>query len=155
MRLSIHRLLMLFKLKRTPKRPGFIDTINHEKLMQIVRDMTEIMETNKPFLKSHYTIGSLADDLTIPSYQLSALLNQKMGSNFNDYINRFRIRHCIDLIHTGMGSRLNLKGLSAKCGFHNRNSFSAAFKKFTGRSPSEYSRYYFRTGFETGEPKLA
>ena len=127
-----------------PRKNSPLDNLGQEKMMQIMRQMNQIMENQQRFLQPGYNIGLFAAELKVPSYQLSAILNQKIGINFNDYLNRYRIRYCIDMINEGTSSNFNLKGISAKCGFHNRNTFTAAFKKFTGRTPSEYNRHQLK-----------
>jgi YesN/AraC family two-component response regulator len=98
------------------------------------------MDTHRPFLQPRYTIQALARELNTPSYQLSEFFNKEMGCNFNNYINRLRVRYCQELICQGTVDRLNLYGLAFQCGFHNRNSFREAFKKFAGCTPSLYLR---------------
>ncbi|HEY8894276.1 MAG TPA: helix-turn-helix domain-containing protein [Niastella sp.] len=98
------------------------------------------MLQQKPFLKQHYKITHLSNDLEMPLHQLSAFLNKQMGMHFTDYLNQFRIRYCEELIRKERPGRVNLKEIVSKCGFHNRNTFTTAFKKFTGKTPSEYIR---------------
>ena len=98
------------------------------------------MLQQKPFLKPHYKLKDLAEDLQMPLHQLSAFLNKRLGMHFTDYLNQFRIKYCEDLIKNERSGRINMKDLVAKCGFHNRNTFTTAFKKFTGKTPSEYVR---------------
>ena len=104
--------------------------------------LEELMDERKPFLKPGYCINDLAQDLKLPAYQLSAFINQVLGMNFNDYINNSRIRYCEQLIKSSLSSRIVVKDLAQLCGFNNRNSFTTAFKKFTGRTPSGYVKYH-------------
>jgi AraC-like DNA-binding protein len=101
------------------------------------------MHEKKPFLRLRYSIHALADDINIPSYQLSAYLNRELGLNFTGYMNLFRVRYCKDLIQKGHIHRLNLKGLALACGFYNRNTLTTAFKRFTGFTPSYYQKRSF------------
>jgi AraC-like DNA-binding protein len=98
------------------------------------------MDLEKPFLKTGYCIRDLGDEIGIPSYQLSAYINQLLGMNFSEYFNWFRIRHCQELMQSRLVDRLNLRGLAYKCGFSNRNTLTTAFKKFTGVTPSDYGK---------------
>jgi YesN/AraC family two-component response regulator len=98
------------------------------------------MLQQKPYLREHYTLKDLSEDMEVPLHQLSAFLNKQVGMNFNDFLNRFRIKHCEELIRNEVPGKVNLKELAYKCGFHNRNTFSNAFKKFTGKTPSDYVR---------------
>ena len=102
--------------------------------------LEELMDRQKPFLKPGYCIRDLANEMEVPSYQLSAFLNQGMGMHFNDYINNSRIRYCEQLMKDQLANKPHVKNLAQLCGFNNRNSFTTAFKKFTGRTPSDYVR---------------
>ena len=129
------------KFKKKPK-THHSSNLNPEKSKQIIKQLGDLMEQQRPFLNERYNIKSLADELKIQQYQLSAFLNRQMGMNFNDYLNQHRVRYCKELIQKGVAENLNLKGLANKCGFHNRNTFTTAFKKFTGYTPSDYTRYH-------------
>jgi YesN/AraC family two-component response regulator len=109
-----------------------------EYIAQLHSRLQSLMETEKPFLQRGYQMKHLADQLQIPLYQLSAFINQVVGEHFTDYINQLRIAYCEELLNTGAVTKPQLKELTYRCGFNNRNSFAAAFKKFTGKRFSEY-----------------
>ena len=98
------------------------------------------MVEKTPFLQPRYTIKQLATAIRIPSYQLSAIINQRKGMNFSDYLNKLRIQYCEDLIRIEGRKKINLGELASRCGFRNRNTFVHAFRKFKGLTPSEYLR---------------
>jgi len=138
MKLHFNSFLSFFRQPKLKSKNGHSINFSPDK----IRLMTEFMEGKQPFLQIGYSIRSLANELNVPSYQLSAFLNRQLGVNFNDYLNRFRVRYSQELIQEGVAHSLNLKGLSKKCGFNNRNSFTTAFKKFTGHTPSDYVKNY-------------
>jgi AraC-like DNA-binding protein len=105
-----------------------------------------IMQERKPFLNPDCTLKELAEAVGVPSYKLSAYLNQSTGTNFSDYLNHWRIQYCLDLLAEKQIANLNLNGIATKCGFSNRNTFSTAFKKVTGKPPSEY--LHMNTGWK-------
>jgi AraC-like DNA-binding protein len=100
--------------------------------------LEQYLEANKPFLKQGYTLKELADETGMPVHQLSGFINQVMGKNFSDLMNQYRIIYCQHLFQNGEANNLNLHGLALKCGFSNRNTFTIAFKKNTGFTPSQY-----------------
>ena len=111
------------------------------RVIDILRNrLNSYMILQQPYLQEHYSLKDLSTEMGIPLHQLSAFLNNHIGMHFNDYLNQFRIRYCEELIKKELPGRVNLKELVYKCGFHNRNTFSAAFKKFTGKTPSDYVR---------------
>jgi len=100
--------------------------------------LEKVMRDEKPFLHADYTLKKLADTVGVPLYKLSAYINQTTGTNFSEYLNQWRIRYCLELIREKKIVNLNLHGIAAKCGFNNRNTFSSAFKRVTGKPPSVY-----------------
>lgn len=100
--------------------------------------LAQFMAERKPFTEPRYTIKRLAKDLKIPAYQISAFINHELGMNFSDYLNKLRVKYCEELMKRESGKKMNIQQLAAKCGFQNRSTFTNAFKKFTGRTPSEY-----------------
>lgn len=113
---------------------------DHAATDYILHRLDLYMVETRPFLQPRYTIKQLASAIRIPSYQLSAIINQRKGMNFSEYLNKLRIQYCEDLIRIEGGKKINLGQLASRCGFHNRNTFVHAFKKFTGLTPSEYIR---------------
>jgi AraC-like DNA-binding protein len=114
--------------------------LNADKIGSISERLQTFMQEKKPYLKNRYSIRSLAQDINVHAYQLSAYFSQEEHVRFNDYVNRFRIRYCESLIQKGMVNDLNMKGLALVCGFQNRNTLTSAFKKFTGCTPSVYTK---------------
>jgi YesN/AraC family two-component response regulator len=138
MKLQLREFLRFFRLPEIKNKKHHSIIFSDEKIKHLIGQMNELMEQQHPFLQAGYSIKDLADELNIPSYRLSALLNRQMGTNFNDYLNQYRVKYCKELILEGAAESLNLKGLSNMCGFNNRNTFTVAFKKFTGNTPSDY-----------------
>jgi AraC-like DNA-binding protein len=125
------------KKKRSKRIEG---QLSRESIEELKSRLNALMVEEKPFLQKGYHMKEMADDLQIPVYQLSAFINQVMGMHFTDYMNKLRISYCENLIKTGHAAKLTLTELSYKCGFNNRNSFAAAFKKFTHQRPSDYMK---------------
>lgn len=96
------------------------------------------MRRKKPYLKPGFRIKDMAADLGVPSYQLSAFINKEMGMHFADLVNQSRVEYCKRVLRSGQAGTSSLKELAGRCGFNNRNTFTTAFKKFTGNSPSQF-----------------
>ncbi|HEY4286630.1 MAG TPA: helix-turn-helix domain-containing protein [Puia sp.] len=100
------------------------------------------MKEKRPYLQPHYTLKELSESIKVPAYQLSAIVNLRKGMNFSDYLNKLRVHHCLELIKGAKNRKINVSELATGCGFRNRNTFTNAFKKFTGRTPSEYIKQH-------------
>lgn len=119
-----------------------LQKLSRKQIAQMKYEIESLLQRHQPFLKHGYTLQEMATSLSYPLYQLSALINQEYGSNFNELINKYRIEYAVDIIKQGKFQNLNINGLANQCGFNNRNSFTTAFKKFTGVTPSEYFKLH-------------
>jgi AraC-like DNA-binding protein len=93
---------------------------------------------NKCFIRPGYSIRNLSEETGVQLYKLSAFINTRLGCGFNDYINQFRVKYCTKMMEDGIAKQLTLQALASECGFNNRNTFTSAFKKFTGITPSGF-----------------
>jgi len=134
---SIFRYLLGEKKKKS----SIEDYLQSTKVKFLSSRLQELMSEKKPYLRQRYSIKDMATDIQVPAYQLSAFLNHVMQMNFSDYLNKFRVEYCEDLMKRNIAGTKTLKELAQKCGFNNRNTFTTAFKKFTGKTPSDYARH--------------
>ena len=94
---------------------------------------------NTPYRKTGYTISDLSNEVSIPSYLLSAFINQEYGKNFNELINEYRVDFFLDLVkQPNANSQYKLEALGKEAGFNTRASFIRAVKKKTGLTPSDF-----------------
>ena len=112
--------------------------ISKEKFKGINGQLEKLMSSQKPYLKPGYSLMDLTNDLNIPLYQVSFFLNHEKGKSFHDMLNEYRIEHSRDLMMKENNRQLTLEAIAFESGFGNRNSFTTAFKKFTGETPSAF-----------------
>ncbi len=95
------------------------------------------METEKPFLDSELNLQKLSEQIGVPAYRLSQMMNSHLHQNFFDVINQYRVEEWKRLMSEGPTSG-TIQELAFQVGFNSKSSFNTAFKKHTGRTPSEY-----------------
>ena len=84
------------------------------------------------------SLSQLARELnTNPSF-LSRIINQGFGMNFNDYINQQRVAEVVGRLEKGDQSRFTIMSMAYDAGFNSKATFNRAFRKFTGKNPSDY-----------------
>ncbi len=93
---------------------------------------------NRLYLQKNIKIKNLADQFGVQPYVLSAYLNSVYQMRFNDLINWCRIQYIKDGLISAKWTLLTLEGISEEAGFNNRTTFLAAFKKFTGVTPTAF-----------------
>lgn len=120
-------------LKKTPISEG-----DEKRLEEVMWSIETHMADNRLFLKSGYTINDFSKDINIPVYQISKSLNTFQDLGFIDFINKKRVQYCVQKLEKGEWLNYTIEAVAHECGFNNRNSFTNAFKKFLGTSPSEF-----------------
>ncbi len=114
-----------------------IDSDN-ETFIAIRKQLSDLMETEKPYLKNNFSIDDLADALETNSKYISKIINDYCGSNFSTYINKRRIEYARTLLLNPDYDNLTLQAVAEMSGFGNRATFINAFKKYTGVTPSYF-----------------
>jgi AraC-like DNA-binding protein len=116
--------------------------IEPEQKFEIEKRLRDMFEDKKLYTQPQFSLRHLSIETRFSTNLLSAFFNQVLGIHFNDYINRLRIRYFKEMVENENVHHLTLAGLAERCGFHNRNTFTTAFKKFVGITPSKYLRMY-------------
>jgi len=95
------------------------------------------MEEQRPYLDPDLSLARLARSSGIAAKDLSALINQRYGSHFFDFINSYRIDHAKILLTQ---SDQSITAIIYASGFNAKSSFNTAFRKHSGKTPSAYRR---------------
>ncbi len=98
--------------------------------------LIDVMQTQKPHLNSEINLNSLSEELNLSRHHLSQIINENFKTNFFDFINQYRIREAMQLIKEN--PEISISEIIYTVGFSNRVSFNKAFKKHTGRTPSQF-----------------
>ncbi|GEO02750.1 hypothetical protein AAE02nite_04140 [Adhaeribacter aerolatus] len=98
------------------------------------------METEKPYRESNITIQELADSIGLPKHHLSQVINDRLGKNFYDFINQYRVAEAQLMLVNPKYRHLTNLAVAEEAGFNSKATFNAVFKKQTGQTPSEYVR---------------
>jgi AraC-like DNA-binding protein len=112
--------------------------LSTEKQDAIEQQIIGIMASQKPYLVADYALSDLANELGLPVHTVSMVINSKMNLTFPDLINKYRIEMAKTLLLDMKKNHSTIEAVAYDCGFNNRTSFYAAFRKFAGQSPSEY-----------------
>ncbi len=104
--------------------------------------LNAFMTAEQPFLNPTLSLRTLANSISIHPNQLSWLLNQVIGKNFNEYINQQRIEHFKKLVVNPSNSHISLLGLAYESGFNSKTVFNTAFKKEVGMTPKKYQKMH-------------
>ena len=115
-------------------------TLREPQSDRLLERLTAFFDTEKPYLSAELTLESVAERLSLSPHHLSQTVNQRLGRNFNDWVNSYRIEEARRLLGDPRASHLSIAGIGDAAGFGSKSTFNAAFKKFAGMTPSEFRR---------------
>lgn len=96
------------------------------------------IQKEKLYTNSNLNLRTLSLTLNINEKELSRLINVYSGSNFYQFINRFRVDEFKLLLESPKAKQLSILGLAEEAGFSSKSTFYTAFKSLEGMTPKQY-----------------
>ncbi len=108
----------------------------------LIKNLEKAIEQDQLYLKQDICLPELAKHIGTNRYYLSKLINSEFEMNFNDYINQYRIKEAINIIHSKRKD-ITLSEIATKSGFKSYISFSRNFKRKVNVSPEAFVKSMF------------
>lgn len=115
--------------------PFLVDEKNRE-----VEFLKDFMQGKEPYLDSSLTIQDLAEQVEMPVKDLSTLINLYMDKHFFDFVNEYRIEKAMQILKDPSQKELTVLEILYQVGFNSKSSFNTSFKKYTGKTPTDYRK---------------
>jgi AraC-like DNA-binding protein len=114
--------------------------LSDKQIIELSARLDILMKDDKIFLDNEINLTTVAEKLGISIHDTSFLINEVTGSNFYNFINKFRVEEAKKLLTSGQMDKLNMLGIAFESGFNSKTTFNTTFKKIVGISPSEYAK---------------
>jgi len=122
------------------KKYNSTEILDKEITENYTRQLEDMMNIQKIFLDNDLKLETLAKKMSLSSNKLSRLINEKYEKTYPDYINEYRIKEFISRVQNSEFRNFNIYGLAMEVGFNSKSTFNAAFKKATGKTPTEFKK---------------
>jgi len=113
------------------------ETLSETEKMIIYENLSRIMISEEPYLDPDLTLGELSRVCKVPMRNLSRVINDIHGCNFNDYVNEYRLKRAICFLDDSSDDR-TITEVFLSSGFNSKSTFNTYFKKIMGMTPREY-----------------
>lgn len=107
---------------------------NSPKSIQAVEAAIVLVQTR---YMENITLESVAKELNFSPYYLSRLFKKSTEYTFSEFLTNYRIEKAKEFLAKG---NMSIKEVTFAVGFNSQGYFAKIFKKYTGNSPSEYSK---------------
>lgn len=109
------------------------------KILKELMGRLHTFEETAAFLNKEISLNDLAQQWNTNRSYLSQFINSYKEKSFTDYLNGLRIAYFLDKVDTDKRwHKYKIQAVAEQLGFSSARSFSAAFLKTTGMSPSFY-----------------
>lgn len=106
----------------------------------LAKKITEVLTEDRLFLNPELTLEELSNTIGANSRKVSQTINERMGKNFFDLINMYRIEAAKKIFAERKDPKLTILEVMYEVGFNSKSSFNTQFKNRTGVTPSEFLR---------------
>ncbi|MBN1495889.1 MAG: helix-turn-helix domain-containing protein [Spirochaetes bacterium] len=119
------------KLKRCNK--SHLKGVDVDEKLTMLR---HLMEVDKIYRDEELPMKILAYEMSMTVHQLSELLNNKLNTSFNNFVNGYRVEEAKELLLEY--PERSVRAIASDVGFGSITNFFRIFKKLTGLTPKEF-----------------
>ncbi|MDV6236656.1 helix-turn-helix domain-containing protein [Leptospira ellisii] len=100
--------------------------------------LRELMEEERSYRDEELRMLDLAEKLLITPHQLSRILNESYGKNFNEFVNGYRVEEAKKILLEE--PKKTILSIGFEVGFNTKSTFNAQFLKIAGMTPAEWRK---------------
>lgn len=109
-----------------------------ELFQQLKSELLKKVTDDKIYKDQDLTIYKLAKEIGTNSKYLSSIINKEFGKNFVNFINEYRVEEAKANLKSEKYKNYTIEAHGQNVGFKSKSSFNIAFKKYTGKTPTEF-----------------
>ncbi len=118
------------------KKSGLKSEQGQEYMQKLILFMSQTEAWRDPEL----SIAKLSVQTGIPKHYITQILNEKLGKNFYFFVNEYRVKFAKELLVSADYDAWSMIAIAYECGFNSKTAFNTFFKKYTGKTPSEFKK---------------
>lgn len=101
-----------------------------------LKKLEQLMKNEKPFLRPDFSLPDLAHQLNISVHSLSQAINDGLRKSFFEMLAEYRVEEAKRFLREQ--PNIKIEDIAEQVGYNSKSSFNSAFKKITGKTPSEF-----------------
>lgn len=107
---------------------------------EIFEHIKKLLADDELYKDADLSLAILSRRLKVSTQKVSMAINLCYRSNFNNFINQYRISHACSLFADQSFQHYNISFIAYESGFSSLSSFNSAFRKVTGSTPSVFRK---------------
>jgi AraC-like DNA-binding protein len=107
---------------------------------KILTRITLEMESERYFTDNLASLSELAKKIGESPHHVSQVINEKLNKNFFELLASYRVEEAKKIISGDRKNKFTVEEISEMVGYNSKTAFNNAFKKITGKTPSEFRK---------------
>ena len=108
--------------------------------LKILDNIILEFETKKYFSDNLASLSELAKIIGESPHHVSQVINEKLNESFFELLASYRVEEAKKIISGDKKNKLTVEEVSEMVGYNSKTAFNNAFKKLSGKTPSEFRR---------------
>lgn len=113
-------------------------TLSGEGQQMLLKKLDNFMIAERPYLSPDFSLPELAQKLGTSVHILSQVINVGLRKSFFEMTAEYRVEEAKKMLIEY--NNIKVEEIAEQVGYNSKSSFNTAFKKMTGKTPSEYRR---------------
>jgi AraC-like DNA-binding protein len=134
---AYHRIKVIYLNEQKNTRQYF-SKLSGEEVEAAIAALAKAMNDDKLYLDPELTAQKLAAHIRHAPKTISAILNQHLETNFNEYVNQFRIEEAKRMLSDSQKADEKIISIAFDSGFNSLATFQRVFKNLTGATPKQF-----------------
>ena len=128
-------------VKEAPVKPRYAASAMDEQAKKtFLAALAASVDTGEAYRNGELKLEELAALTAMTPHELSQVINETFGKNFQDYLNGFRVEALKRVLHSPDQDAVSILDLGLTCGFNSKSALNRIFKNHTGLTPSEFRK---------------
>jgi AraC-like DNA-binding protein len=107
---------------------------------KILKNIISELETKEYFTNNLASLSELAKKIGESPHHVSQVINEKLNKSFFELLAQYRVEKAKKLISGDKGNKLTVEEISEMVGYNSKTAFNNAFRKLSGKTPSEFRK---------------
>lgn len=108
--------------------------------LKILDSIINQLETKHYYSDNLASLSDLAKKIGESPHHVSQVINEKLGQSFFELLASYRIEEAKRILADDKTNKLTVEEISEMAGYNSKTAFNNAFKKLTGKTPSEFRK---------------
>ena len=98
------------------------------------------LETRQYYLENLASLSELAKKIGESPHHVSQVMNEKLNKSFFELLASYRVEEAKKILSADNKNKITVEEISEMVGYNSKTAFNNAFKKLSGKTPTEFRK---------------